>query len=376
MPPIMLVVKVWKMIGMRNEKLSQILKYDLVIIGAGPAGTTAARVASEKGIRTLIIEKKACIGSPVQCAEHIPKLLMQQVNFNSRCITQEVGMMITYMPGGDVVETKAPGYIIDRSLFDKGLALDAISNGADLMIKTIALSRNKTGLIARTGNKEICIEAKVIIGADGPNSTVGGWINRKNKEFVSAAQCEVLLNKPIEATCIYFCMEYMGGYGWLFPKGRTANVGVGINNKIGRIKLSTCLKHLLDRLQKEEKIKDKSAVAYTAGLIPVGGYLDTSPHENILIIGDAAGQTDPITGAGISQAISCGKIAGEVVAKAIQEKDLSLLGEYEKRWKGLFQRSLDNAHQKRKLLDNHWKDDQLDQILRKTWVGFDGYWRK
>lgn len=351
------------------------LSYDLVIVGAGPAGTTAARAASEKGIHTLIIEKKSCIGSPVQCAEHIPKLLMQQVNFNRRCIAQEVGMMITYMPKGDVIETKAPGYIIDRSLFDKGLALDAISKGADIMIKTLALSRCEKGIIAKTGGKEIIIESKVIIGADGPKSTVGGWINRKNNEFVSAAQCEVLLDKPVESTLIYFGSEYTGGYGWLFPKGRTANVGVGINSNIGRQKLSLCLNHLLDRLQKEKKIRDKSAVAYTSGLIPVGGCLDTSPFENILIIGDAAGQTDPVTGAGVPQAVSCGKIAGEVAAKAIKENDLAILGEYDKRWKGLFKRSLDNAHQKRKLLDNHWKDEQLDQILRKTWVAFDGYFR-
>ncbi|MBA3035432.1 MAG: NAD(P)/FAD-dependent oxidoreductase [Desulfobacterium sp.] len=356
--------------------MSRKLNYDLVIVGAGPAGTTAASIASGKGIRTLIVEKKTCIGSPVQCAEHIPRLLTQQVNFNSRCIAQEVGMMITYMPGGDIIETKAPGYIIDRSLFDKGLALDAISKGADLMIRTVAVSRNEKGIIVKTGGKEVSIEAKVIIGGDGPNSTVGGWINRRNNEFVSAAQCEVLLNKPIESTLIYFGLEYMGGYGWLFPKGQTANVGVGINNKIGRQKLSVCLKHLLDRLQKEEKIRDKSAVSYTAGLIPVGGCLDTSPYENILIIGDAAGQTDPITGAGIPQAVSCGRIAGEVAAKAIKENNLVILGEYEKRWKNLFGRSLDNAYQKRKLLDNHWKDEQLDQIIRKTWVAFDEYWRQ
>jgi geranylgeranyl reductase family protein len=356
--------------------LSLQLSYDLVIVGAGPAGTMAAKVAAEKGIHTLIVEKKACIGLPVQCAEHIPKLLMQQVNLHGRYIAQEVGSMITYMPEGEVIETKAPGYIIDRSLFDKGLALDAISKGADIMIKTSALSRCEKGIIVKTGGKEVRIEAKVIIGADGPNSTVGGWINRKNSEFVSAAQCEVLLNKPIEATCIYFGIEYTGGYGWLFPKGRTANVGVGINNKIGRQKLSVCLKHLLNRLQKEAKIRDNSSVAYTAGLIPVGGCLDTSPYENILIVGDAAGQTDPVTGAGIPQALSCGKIAGEVAAKAIKENNLIVLCEYEKRWKGLFQRLLENAHQKRKLLDNHWNDEQLDQILRKTWVAFDGYWRE
>jgi geranylgeranyl reductase family protein len=352
------------------------LSYDLLIVGAGPAGTTAAKIASEKGIHTLIIEKKACVGSPVQCAEHIPKLLIHQVNFHSRYIAQEIATMMTCMPDGEIVETKAPSFIIDRSLFDKGLALDAISNGADLMIRTVALSRDEKGVIARRGNKEIRIEAKVIIGADGPISTVGGWINRKNTEFISAAQCEVLLTTPLETTCIYFSLEFVGGYGWLFPKGRTANAGVGINPKFGTEKLSACLEHFLDRLRKEGKIKDNSCVSYTVGLAPAGGFLDTTPYENILIVGDAAGQTDAITGAGTPQAIVCGKIAGETAAKAIKAEDLSILCEYEKRWKNLFGNSLKRAIEKRKLLDNHWNEEELNNILRKTWVAFDEYWRE
>ena len=78
----------------------------------------------------------------------------------------------------------------------------------------------------------------------------------------------------------------------------------------------------------------------------------------------------------IPQAIFCGKIAGEVAAKAIKEKDLMILGEYEKRWKVLFESSLKKGLEKRKLLDNHWKEEELDQIIRKTWVAFDEYWRE
>jgi digeranylgeranylglycerophospholipid reductase len=355
--------------------LSRKLSYALVVVGAGPAGCMVAEAASSQGINTLVVEKKLYIGMPVRCAGYIPKMLLRGVDFDKRCIIQEVNMMRTYTPWGEVFETKAPGYIIDRWLFDKSLASNAICRGADFMIRTSVRYLCEEGVIVKRGKEEIRIEAKVVIGADGPVSTVGKCIDKENKEFITAAQCEVLLSKPLEDTEIYFDSHYEGGYAWLFPRGKTANVGVGIKVKIGQ-RPEKALEHFMDRLFQAGKIRKNAVIGYTHGLIPVGGYLADTQKDNILLVGDAAGQTDAITGAGIPQAVLCGKIAGEIAAKAIKKKDLTTLGEYEKRWKALYGRSLEKALEKRKILDNSWKTEELDPIIRKTWVAFNGYWRE
>ena len=355
--------------------MSRELSYDLVIVGAGPAGCMAAEAASSLGIHTLVVEKKSTIGLPVRCAGYIPKLLIREVDVDKHCIIQAVNQMITDTPWGEVVETKAPGYMIDRGLFDKSLAVNAISNGAHVMIKTKFRRLCKEGVIVNRGKEEIRIGAKVIVGADGPVSSVGKWVGKENKEFIAAAQCEVLLSQPLEATEVYFDSQYTGGYAWLFPREKTAYVGVGIKARTGQ-KPEEALKHFVNRLVQAGKIEKNAAVGYTHGLIPVGGCLHNTQKGNVLLVGDAAGQTDAITGAGIPQAVLCGKIAGEVAAKAIRKKDLMILNEYEKRWNGLFGDALKKASAKRKLLDDHWNEKELDQIIRKTWVAFDAYWRE
>jgi len=335
----------------------------------------AAETGCSQGIHTLVVEKKATIGLPVRCAGYIPKLLIRGIHFDKRCIIQEVIQMRTYTPWGEVVETKAPGYMIDRGLFDKSLAVNAIFKGADVMTRAKFHHLWEEGVIAKRGNEEVRIEAKVIVGADGPASSVGKGIGQENKAFIAAAQCEVLLNQPLGATEVYFDSQLTGGYAWLFPRGKTAYVGVGIKVANGQ-RPDKALKHFMHTLSQAGKIRKNSAVGYTFGLIPAGGPRHSTQKGNVLLVGDAAGQTDAITGAGIPQAALCGKIAGQVAAKAIKEKDLMILSEYERKWNDLFGDALKKAFAKRNLLDNHWNSEELNNIIRKTWVAFDGYWRE
>ena len=174
--------------------MSRKLSYDLVVVGAGPAGCMAAETASSQGIHTLVVEKKSTIGLPVRCAGYIPKLLVRGVDFDKGCIIQEVNQMRTYTPWGEVFETKAPGYIVDRWLFDKSLASNAIGKGADVMIKTRFRHLCEDGVIVKRGKEEIRIEAKVVVGADGPVSTVGKGSGSKIRSSLpqpSAKSCSV-----------------------------------------------------------------------------------------------------------------------------------------------------------------------------------------
>ena len=118
------------------------------------------------------------------------------------------------------------------------------------------------------------------------------------------------------------------------------------------------------RLQDKSKIKG-NPVSITGGLIPAGGPLQTV-KENILLAGDAAGQTDPLTGGGIVQALICGKIAGRIAAEAVENNDLHLLYTYEVEWRSLFENDLKKSYEKRQFLESHW--EELGSIIGKGWI--------
>ncbi|HID61806.1 MAG TPA: NAD(P)/FAD-dependent oxidoreductase [Anaerolineae bacterium] len=353
--------------------MSEASSYDVVVVGAGPAGSCSALAAAEAGARVLLLDKKREVGVPVQCAEYVPRQLAAHVPWSHRCVAQQIALMRTHLPDGQSVETPSPGYVIDRALFDKTLAAAARRAGADLLLRARAAERTARGLVIRQGAEEFEVEAKIIVGADGPRSTVGRWIGQVNRQLVIAAQCQVVLEQPLEATQVYFDPYYPGGYGWLFPKGQVANVGVGVGLRFKRDPREA-LGHLLDRL----KINPQAVIGYTGGLIPSGGPPERTWEENIILVGDAAGQTHPITGAGVAHACLCGQLAGKAAARAALHSDLSLLGEYEQEWRDFLGGILAHALARRRELDKSWSDEPvaLARALRENWVAFPAYGRR
>ena len=349
--------------------------YDVLVVGAGPAGSSAASEAAKHGAKVLMIEKRKVIGQPVQCAEFIPKFLLDELEITNNSIVQKIRGIKTYLPSGECFKLNSPGYMLNRSIFDKELAAGAAKKGVDIFINTLCASKEKGKIVINKNGRQMKILPKVIIGADGPKSTVGEWINSTNKDFMIGLQYELPLITPLDHTEIYFDYDFFGGYGWLFPKENSANVGIGIRynpeSKTNK-SLSSILKKFVNVLEKDGKVKN-SIVSINSGLIPVGGPLHTV-KDNLMLVGDAAGQTHPITGGGISQAVICGKIAGRISARAIQEGNMGVLTEYEDEWQGIFGKELKRAQTKRQFLEYHW--DKLDVIVKKCWVAFREYYHE
>jgi len=346
---------------------------DILVVGAGPGGSSAASEAAKYGAKVLLIEKKKIIGEPVQCAEFIPKLLFSEVEISHDCIVQAIRGMRTHLPNGECVESCSPGYMLNRSMFDKEIARKAADNGAVVCVNTLCRSKKEEKIFVIENGRKIGVTAKVIIGADGPKSTVGKWINSVNSDLIIGMQYSVPLVSPSDFTEIYFDQDFFGGYGWLFPKGQSANVGIGFRDNL-KIKDSKSIDDLLKKfvkvLDKDGKVENRP-YSTTAGIIPVGGPLKTV-KDNIMLVGDAAGQTHPITGAGIAQAVICGKIAGKIAAHAIQKEDIEMLIEYERKWKDIFGTYLKRAQMKRRFLELNW--DKLDGIIKKCWTVFREYY--
>ena len=332
-------------------------KYDVIVVGAGPGGSMTAKTAAEKGLNVLLIEKRQEIGSPIRCAEGVGKKSFKKffpVIKDEWISTKMVGVRI-YSPDGTLVEisdNRAVGYILERKIFDRDLACMAADAGADVFTKTRA-----TDLIIKDNfvkgvegirlGESFKVEADIVVGADGVESKVGRWagINTtlKPKDIESGAEY-LISGIPVEDLCeIYLGNDIApAGYVWAFPKGENrANVGIGIlGSKIGG-------KIPFDYLNEfvKKKYKNGKIIEVIYGGIPVSRPVKTFGN-GIMLVGDAARFTDPITGGGITNAIESGIYAGEVAAECIKEEDTSEEGlkKYEKRWRSTIGEENDRSY--------------------------------
>lgn len=350
--------------------------YDLIVVGAGPAGSSAAQEAARRGVNVLLIDRRQRIGIPVQCAELVSRWILHHASFHSSSIIQSIETMIIHFPDRSTVKIKSPGYMLDRSLFDKDLAIAAVLAGAELSTGTKALRSSSEGILIQKGLKEKWIQAKVIIGSDGVHSTVARSINPFPLKELKALQYEVVLFEPQSHTDIYFHPDYEGGYAWLFPKGNTANAGLGLVPS-----KTSLLPYLLDRFLKD--LKDSGKLSRVEILSKTGGSIPCEPRrqlvfENVLLTGDAAGHAHPITGAGILNAVMGGAMAGKFAAEAIIKENLDLLKMYETEWNEAFGKSLHYGFSKRNFLETNWNKKEIDfkELIQKTWVGFKEYYRE
>jgi len=361
-----------------REKVSA-EEFDVLIIGAGPAGSRAAELAAEGGARVLLVERRAKIGLPVQCAELLHRKIVRELEVPSSAIAQEVVGMVTHVFGNIKVRSKAPGCVLYRDKFDDFLTERAVKAGAELRTSTMAVEpimgeTRGQGILGAVledhRGRTVKVRAKIIIGADGPSSTVGDWVGQENEELLHAHQVTVELNEKLDHTEVFLHPDYPGGYGWLFPKGKVANVGVGVDKSIGG-RPGSALRDL--RVALGDRIGE--VVSKTAGLIPVGGPLRTVVG-NVMLVGDAGGLTHPITGGGIHQAVATGAMAGDSAARFISDEAGALEG-YEKDWRTLLGRSLEHATERRKKMILSWRKTQnpvdFVALMRKSWIAFKEY---
>ncbi len=322
-------------------------EYDLLVVGGGPAGGTAALIGARRGLHVLLVEKRQEIGAPVRCAEAAGHLLIEPyIPLNPKWICAEIDAFRIFGPSGRSVRVPPtdPTVVLERKIFDRELVNEAVRAGATVRAKT-----EVTGLICEDGfvrgavlnsiGEEVRVRAKVTIAADGAESQVGRWAGLKTaprvNEYYSAAEyllAGVHLDDPRE--CQYRIGNTLapGGYIWVFPKGADkANVGIVITATFEQQGRSA--KDYLDAFC-EKIFPDTSTLSLILGGIPVGGTLKDIVGNGIMLVGDAAHQAEPVTGGGINLAMFAGHMAAEVAADAIARGDWSRKGldDYPKRW--------------------------------------------
>ncbi len=326
-------------------------KYDVLVIGGGPAGAIAAKTAVEKGLSACIVEKRPAIGAPVRCAEGIGKeALLEFIEPDPRWISAEMtGADIVAPDGfcmklGSAMAGSKVGYVLDRKFFDRELVWKAAEAGADVAVKSRAsapIIENGVvkGAKIEAGGKVTSVHAQVVIAADGVESKFSKWCGIDTtvpvREIMSSVQY-VMTDIDIDpgATVFYLGNEVAPeGYLWVFPKGkRTANVGIGISGrKSGE---GHRAKDYLDRFVKKTFPHGKT-IEFIPGGVSVCRPLPCTVADGLIIAGDAARVVDPLTGGGIYNGMFTGKLAAETAADCIGKGDVSkkALMAYDKAWR-------------------------------------------
>lgn len=316
------------------------IETDVLVIGAGPSGSIAANTIAQNGVDVLLIDKKSEIGTPKRCAEGILKSTLDELNIqaDSRWIAREItGIEIVSPNNKELIldetnfELPDTAYILERKIFDKTLVMDAIRSGTKVMIKTKAnsIERTNSGFLvnATSLGREIQIRTKLIIAADGPESKVGRMVGLKsNTSLYNMASCAQYEMVNVEMDDMNHVRVHIGsicpgGYVWIFPKGDDiANVGLGV------LKSHTdkTARHFLDSfVQSNEDVVNAQCVEMNVGGDPIGGLIEERYGDNVMVVGDAAGFVDPLTGDGIRTAMLSGKYAGEVAVKSIEKGNYS-----------------------------------------------------
>ena len=342
---------------------------DVLIVGLGPAGGAAALAAATAGLRVLAVERRRNIGYPVQCAEYVPLSLGKVVQQTGAEI-QKVTAMRTVLPSGCETENGFPGIMIDRGRFDAGQARLAQEAGAEVLAgcRFLGLDTKNSLAYCQDDSGARTVSFRVLIAADGPGSPVASALGLPRLDAVLARQIVVPLIKKMAWTEVFLSDDYPGGYAWLFPKGDTANLGIGVERRAAG-SLGRLLHRLHQRMVEQGRVEG-TVLFRSGGAIPVGGLRPALALGNVLFAGDAAGLTNPVTGAGIHPAVVSGEMAGVAAVKWLSGRDDALM-DYADELRELFGASLDRAVQRRRAAQA-----MDDGAMRRSWVAFREYWQE
>lgn len=351
--------------------------YDVIVVGAGPAGCIAARRAAEAGLKVLLLEKRQEIGAPVRCAEAIGvDSLKPFMELDNRWVDARIDKYAIFNSQGQYVVSPPAEttVVINRKVFDMELAHRAVQAGAEVMTSTAAVgllhNENRVrGVRVEHFDEPQVIAARLVVAADGVESMVARWAGLKTTapagdyytaiqflvagvgDKISPNQCEYHLDHAISP----------GGYGWVFPKSAdTANVGLVI--------ATDHMANINARVQLERMVKKRfgsvSILAVVAGAIPVTGAIKHMVADGLVVVGDAAHQADPLTAGGINLGMIGADLAMQTAIPALKTGDLTAtrLAEYERLWKQRYGRAHAAMYKIRKIL-TRLEQKRLDGLV-------------
>ena len=360
------------------------LDFDVVVVGGGPAGSSAARIAAKNGCSVALIEKEKEIAETVRTSGVTWISDIEEFGIPNECYNP-IKKFSFCSPKNSVTisDNIAKAAVLDVRKTYRFLAKRAQSLGSEVFTSTNVseILKNSSGecigVIAKSQNREIKFKAKVIIDASGFASIVARELGHVEqwKKFGVGAEFEVKTEKlEYDNWWLMVGQEYSpAGYAWIFPTSKnTARIGVGIGKPDSDVDPTIRLNELIDN--KIGPIKDLGKIEkieFHYGLIPNEGLTRKTVYDNLILVGDSAGQANPLVLEGIRYAIRFGEIAGKVAAAAIKNEDTSekSLMPYEKEWRKAIESKINSAVKVQNrwvgLTDEEW-DNELNIINELT----------
>jgi len=322
------------------------MNYDVIVVGGGPVGCAVARDIAAAGYRVLVLEEHQEIGAPVQCAGLISKRALEISRVPSTVVLNRLNGAIVYAPGESILRLegkKVYALVIDRRVFDRSLAEQARDTGAEILcgMRAVKFTYVPEGILVEAKNGEgecYFYSCRLLIGADGHNSAVARWLGLHQpleKIFLYAA--EVRLSEGNGRVAHIFLDRCLapGWFGWIFPVGNNrARVGIGSSPLVVENKRESP-RLLFNQLVNRYPLlfRDMKVLQNTSGVISIG-FLRQTYEAHVLLVGDAAAHTKPVSGGGLYLGLRAGEHCAGTAIKALQAQNLTLdfLSAYQEKW--------------------------------------------
>ncbi len=395
--------------------------YDILIVGGGPIGSTLAYELSKNDFSVCIIEKKKKIGVPLQCAGIVSKKLKDINEIPDDLILNEAKGAFIHSPNHvlKVEKDKTEAFIIDRVKYDQYLIKKAISNGVKFIGQSkVSYIDTKEGIIKY--NKNHMLKAKIIVGADGYNSTISNAFNKKfnyfnasqflieinnnklniidfddndqvidnnfenskiNKENIKdlgtfekigedieyLETCEVFDNLgdeknnfDLDFVDLHLSSNILPGFLWAIPTSKNSfRIGLFSNSSY-----SEQNNIIIDFLNKNKRYKNYQIIEKYHGKIPIFDKNKKLVDNRAILIGDAASQLKPTTGGGLILGFETIQIAKNTIVRSLETGNIAILKDYEKNFRKKYLKELNYQLKVQKTLDKLSNND-LDYIFMK-----------
>jgi len=356
------------------------ITYDIAVVGGGPAGLSAAYAAAKAGGNVILLEKDESIGHSIRTSgvtwiDEIEKLGIKSEHYNPI-------KNYSFLSSSNEVtirgNTPKACVLNVRSTYQH-LAMLAAEAGAEIMVRsrvtnvvTTPEDRRICGLKAKTPRGDTVIDCKIVIDASGFSSYIARCLGiiREWRRYGIGAEYECYCENLDQETWVLMVgKDYSdAGYAWIFPVSKNkARIGVGVGRPESYSDPLKKLNHIMDKkLRPLNEIGKIQPIELHYGFIPNEGPRTPMVYDRLLLVGDSAGQSNPLVLEGIRYAIEYGRLAGNIAIKSVSEDRSKGLAEYEKIWREKNQAMITSALRVQKrwigLSDEEW-DREID-ILR------------
>jgi digeranylgeranylglycerophospholipid reductase len=312
--------------------------YDVLIIGAGPAGGSAAKRCGELGLSTILLEEHKIIGEPLHCGECVSQICLDKLgDIPNSVIAKKVKGIKLYFPKNKIHYVDEKGAVVHKEKFEQWIIKTAKKAGAQIRLNTkvTTLKKLKNHWIVSTNNSRLKeIKTKLIIDGSGAQAVTSNLMGYNKKfDIVMGLQYKIEDIPQTDYLDFYLLPDYAPhGYLWMIPKeDGSANVGLVTID-------GSKLKPLLDKFVKLKGWDKKNVTKVFGGPIPASGPVKNTVNDGLMLIGDAAGFTSPLFEGGTHLGIQSGLFAAKVAKKSIKNKDYSkkVLKEYYHLWHNEF----------------------------------------